>query len=625
MDERRYGRLGDWLWLLACGLLSSAWCLSAAGQLGASFDEPLYLKRGLERWRTGSYAGLMRLGTMPLPIDVETLPLYLWERARGVPFDPELETYKLLPVARAAALTFWWLLLLYGMLIGRHLAGPWGGRLAVVLLACEPTLLAHASLATTDIAITACLLAFAYHFCVGRDAGWSKRVGVPAVWFALAVLAKASGLVFGPLCMAVIELHRYASSTQPALPAGSRLGGLWAHIRSCRRDFFQIIAGGLLLVFVYVGSDWRAEPSFVKWANTLDDGAVGTTTRWLAANLHIFSNAGEGLVQQIKHNIRSHGGTYLLGEQAPRAFWYYFPVALTIKLSVALLLLPLLVALTRPKALLNWACLCALVLLVFSLNCRVQIGVRLVLPLVGLAVVGLAAAAVQAAKSIGPGWRRSAFAGLVGVGTAWTVVAAIDVWPQGLCYVNEFWGGPEDGYILLSDSNYDWGQGLPDLARWQKNHAEAPLDVWYFGSDPTVLRLPVRAIPLHSMPIQGPDDVRAQVAGRYLAVSTTLLYGRATDMPGHRNAAAFLRTCVPAARTATFLIYDFTSAGTGPAPGTAPATGPPSAPSAAGSAPAGSARPGAGPLAEPVPVRALAPAPAAPPEPLAVPASTPEN
>ena len=45
--------------------------------------------------------------------------------------------------------------------------------------------------------------------------------------------------------------------------------------------------------------------------------------------------------------------------------------------------------------------------------------------------------------------------------------------------------------------------------------------------------------------------------GRYLAISTTMLYG-AIDAPGLRQATAYLRRCRPLARTSTFLIFDFT-------------------------------------------------------------------
>src|ERR1700756_2123398 len=190
-----YGRLMDWLWLLAWGIAPPVWCCTTARQLGASFNEPVYVNRGLDVWRSGSHAGLMQLGTMPLPVDVQTLPLYLWERWQGTQFDAAADLDRLLPWSRAATLLFWWLLLLHAWLAGRSLAGPWGGRLAVALLACEPSLLGHAALAPTDIALTACVLALVYHFRVNREGGWWRRVAWPACWFAAAVLAKASGVV----------------------------------------------------------------------------------------------------------------------------------------------------------------------------------------------------------------------------------------------------------------------------------------------------------------------------------------------------------------------------------------------------------------------------------------------
>ena len=88
------------------------------------------------------------------------------------------------------------------------LGGPWSGRLTVALLACEPSFLANAALATTDIAVSACLLALVVHFRAGRDGPWLRRVGWPTLWFAAAILAKASGLVFGGICLIVIEAER---------------------------------------------------------------------------------------------------------------------------------------------------------------------------------------------------------------------------------------------------------------------------------------------------------------------------------------------------------------------------------------------------------------------------------
>jgi hypothetical protein len=535
--------------------------VTAAGQLSATFDEPIYMTRGLDHWRTGSHAGLMQLGTMPLPVDVQTLPLYLWERCQGTPFDAAADLDRLLPWARAATLLFWWLLLFHAWMAGRSLAGPWGGRLAVALLACEPSLLAHAALATTDIALTACTLALVYHFRVNREAGWWRRVAWPAFWFAAAILAKASGLVFGPLCLVVVEGERLLRmrgvwSFESLVLSWKELKTQNSKLKTSFFDLAQIGVLGLALVFLYCGSDWQTQPQFIAWAHGLPDGVLRRGMVWLSEHLCIFSNAGEGLVRQVKHNVHGHG-VYVLGRTDPRSLWYYFPVVLTIKLSVPLLLAPLALAAVRARALANWALLAAGALAVFSLNCHVQIGVRLVLPLVALAVVGLAAAVVHACRDLGPGWRARLLAGGTAAGLVWTAAAAMHVWPEGLCYVNELWGGTRQGYRRVSEANYDWGQGLKELARWQRKHADAPLAVWYFGQDPALGRLPMRHVMLHDLPSAGPDDVLAQVRGQYLAVSTTILYGMVCDTPAHRQANAFLSTRRPVARTATFLIYDF--------------------------------------------------------------------
>jgi hypothetical protein len=563
-------RLFDIIWVFAWAIASSTWCITASGRLGATFDEPVYVSRGLEFWRTGSHAGLMRLGTMPLAIDLQTLPLYFYERWHHTELDPVSDLDQLLPWARAATLFFWCLLLVYGWLAGRQLAGPWAGRLAVAFLACEPSLLAHAGLATTDMALTACLVAFCYHFRAGRRASWPRRVGIPSLWLAAAILSKASALVFGPLCMFILALE--AALTQ-------RSSGVWALLRRswpvAAHDCLQIIALGLACTFIYCGSDWRVEPSFVAWAHQLPNSVGSRTMVWSAEHLPIFTNAGDGLVRQIRHNIRGHG-TYLLGTVAQRALWYYFPVALTVKTSLPFLVVPLVLIFLRPRSLLIWPILLAIVLLAFSVTCRVQIGIRLVLPLIAFGLIGNASAiAAFGLRSpvAGPkpdmrsrSWLSSVIAVvLASTSLIWTTIAAGRVWPDGLSYTNECWGGTSQGYLVLSDSNYDWGQGLKELARWQRRHQDASLDVWYFGTDPALKTMPVRPLLFHTLPIQAPGDVAGWVKGHYLAASTSLLYGSVhtvlrPDSPERTAFLAtqeFLRGRQPSARTTTFVIYDF--------------------------------------------------------------------
>jgi hypothetical protein len=541
----------------------------------------------------------MREGAMPLAIDVFSLPLHLWEKWHGTPFRIGSDTHShpilledlplLLPWARLGNLLFLWLLIVYGWLLGNRLAGAWGGRMAAFMLAMEPSILAHATLATTDVAASASILALVYHFDSGRDQRWLKRVGAPAIWYGLAILSKASAMVFAPLCLITIELMHLApglrpgdngkiplnpplekgdlgSSPAPGLAADPtrqvppprrwrhQLQLLWVEMRPFRRDLRQIILLALAVTFVYVGSDWQVEPTFVKWADTLGDGGWGQAVQWLSRHLRIFTNAGEGLMQQIKHNVRGHG-VYLLGQVHPRAVWYYFPVALSIKMTLPMLLAPLLLLAVRPKALRNCAVACGAVLLAFSFTYRVQIGIRLILPVLALLAVGLAAALAEAAGSLA-GRKRRAAVGAITVGMLWMALSALLVWPHGLCYTNELWGGTSKGYLWLSDSNYDWGQGLKDLDRWRRDHGLTQIDVWHYGLDPARERPPFHSVPLQQVAVQTPQDIGALLETGYLAVGTTLLYG-GWDREPLRGTTALLRSMQPVGRTMTHFIYAF--------------------------------------------------------------------
>jgi hypothetical protein len=420
-------------------------------------------------------------------------------------------------------------------LIARSLAGPWAGRLAAAALAAEPNFLAHASLATTDIAVTACLLALAYHYREGRQLGWVWRVGLPALWCAAALLAKASTVAFAPLILLAVECEFLFRDGWPGYGAVAR--------SLCHLLLIGVL--GFLLASLYCGShESPARKNLVAAVDRLPDVPGKAALGWAARKAPLYTHAWDAIFWQVRHNQRGHDGVFLLGTwHSGKSVWDYFPVALAIKLTLPMLILPLVLAWLRPQALANWAVVAAAVLLAFSLTCRIQIGIRYMLPLVALGAVGVSAAVLKAWEAMPDGWQRR---GLVAVGVVAILgmaAASVNVWPNGLCYANRLWGGPERSYLLLSDSNSDWGQGLKELVAWQRAHGAERMDVVYFGTDPSLHRLPLRPA---SLPETGVGS------SGYLAVSTTALYGHPhSETP----AAARLRAMRPVARTSTFLIY----------------------------------------------------------------------
>lgn len=552
----------DLIWLVLWGSLASIWCWTAARQLGGTYDEPVYLVEGLQRWRTGHPNGLMRLGTMPLPVDVVTLPIYLVERFQGRLIDPISEWDRVLPLARSATLVFFWVLLLYSFLYARLLGGVWAGRLVVPWIACEPSLLAHSALATTDLSITACMLGLVYSFQRWREGQWLSRVGLSAFWFGLALSAKASALVYAPICLIVVGVTSLIQNDGLGFDRSvswfKNLQSFWGRLQPLRSDVMSIFFLGLAFCFIYVGCDWEPQADFVKWAHTLPDGTLKSGMVWVSEHLCLFNNAGAGIARQITHNIKGHG-SYLLGFYHPRALWFYFPVLLVMKLSLATLIPLVIVLLLRPRGLANPAFFAAIALFLLTPTFRVQLGIRMVLPLVALALVGLAVALVRSFQQSGPGGRKFQLLLVTGV-IAWGCVDVITVWPHGISFVNQFWGGTRNGYRIVSEANYDWGQGLPELARWQERNQIREMEICYYGTDPLIQRMHVKPIPLFHMNFDTPDALAKTLAGKYLAINTSLM-NYCVDTPGMRQTIAYLNRCQPMARTTTFLIYDFTQPG----------------------------------------------------------------
>jgi hypothetical protein len=552
-ETSRNGRVFDLLWFLGWLGLSSCWILATAATIGATFDEPTDIQKGLDFWRHGSHYELLRVGTMPLPNDLEALPAFIYERWTGTPVDLNHDfPHTLLLCCRAMTLLFWGALLWFALVVGRSLGGPWAGRLAVAFLACEPSFLAHASLATKDIAIASMLLPMVHFFGQGRNAGWGRRIGIPGVFYAMCLLTKASGMVFAPIGMFIVEMLRLVQSGAfRATTQSSFLGRFWSPMKPFVRDALQIGCLGLFLTFLYCGSDWRTESTWIAWAHTLPDGLFKDAMVYLSEHLAVFNNAGVGLVKQIGHNMRGHG-SYLLGMTDPRAFWFYFPVIITIKMTLPILLLPVLLLAVSRRSLVNWAVLMAAVLFAYSVQCRVQLGIRLMLPWLAIGITGMSAAVARAWQETPGLIRRPVLTGYCAIGLAWNAYAAVAVWPHGLCYINEAWGGTRDGYLLVSDANYDWGQGVRELRRWLERPEAPPTAVWYFGTDPEVYAISPDLLPYAWM---NREQLLSAVKGKHVAVGTTVAYG--PYLPKNSAAAQLLRERTPVDRTQLFLIYDF--------------------------------------------------------------------
>ena len=513
----------DWGWLAFWGVLSTAWCISAGHSLGPTFDEQFYVQAGLTNWHNLNHRELLTQGTMPLPAEVQTLALRLAEVFGTA--DPATDWVEWLPIARVGTMLFWWALLWGSFDLAWQYGGGLAARLAVALVACEPILLGHASLATTDVPFTATLVCLLAVFRARRDAErWHARLLVPGVWFMLTFMTKASAILYTPVCLALIELERLWSvgwrPWRTTLSPGNEQRTAWTAALASLRDLVLLAVLGTVCLFV------------------------------------VCPRCTRGLLFQIRYQSTVwNGETYLLGEYSDKGFPHYFAAALAIKLALPVLVLIAVSFLVRPRSAWNGALLAALGLLVITPIFRTQTGVRYVLPIAALALVGASAAYGRWWSEQSAGWRRIA-AGTFAFGlVCWSAACSWTVWPNGICYVNELFGGTRNGHLALTESNIDWGQGLNELAQWHRESADVKLHLWYFGVDPRSAKPPFYPICPHDW-THG-EDVAKWCNGGYLAASKSYVYGYYHSTP----AARFLRSLEPCDQTSTYLIFDFRESG----------------------------------------------------------------
>ena len=338
-------------------------------------------------------------------------------------------------LARLGNLPFFVLAGLVVFLWARRYFGPVAALFGTLLFTLTPPVLAHAGLATTDSAITACLgMAFlaAVEWARQPDLRRSILFGLAA---GVVALAKFTALIYYPAGLALALLCYLAIER----PGGARLKELAA---ARLRAFAVAVAVGTVVI----------------WAGYLF--TFGKPALWSSSVPLPAPDLFDGLRILLEHNRGGHA-SYLFGTMSLTGFWYYFPVALAVKTPLALLLLVaggLWLAWRRRTvpALLPVAFAAGVLLPAMAGN--INIGVRHVLPMyVAFAVLGGMALDELLASASARRWSLPA----AGVAVLWLAGAGAAAHPDYIPYFNELVRHPDE---VLVDSDYDWGQDNKRLA-----------------------------------------------------------------------------------------------------------------------------------------------------------------
>ncbi|MDJ0754509.1 MAG: hypothetical protein QNJ45_13380 [Ardenticatenaceae bacterium] len=402
-----------------------------------------------------------------------------------------------------------WLLLLLGVIVYRWLSQLTGkpsiAILGLVFILLDPNLLAHGSLATTDLGLTAAAVMAAYAFWWY----WQKpgQMRAVIVGFAVALLNNTkftAGLFDIFLILTVIILLFRQVWTDGWRP-------VWRRHR-------PLVLVAPLTAFLFL------------WA------MYGFQIGRLPDELPMLSQLG-GLTLPLSHHLeqlldignRSTQGaaSFLIGEYSDRGWWYYFPVALAVKTPLPTLVLWVMGvgcwvlgdrcwvkgerevenghrSTSRDPQITvdsHWANLFfigpAVGFFLFSLTTSVNIGYRHIMPITPLLTIWALSRAGHSRlsprlaplkhgfsrlRSLVSGLFRNQPLGFMSLLGLWLMILTISIAPHPLAFFNALGGGPENGWRMLVDSNIDWGQDLGNLATWlAENKPDETVYLSYFG------------------------------------------------------------------------------------------------------------------------------------------------
>ena len=427
--------------------IASTWTLYSA-----TVDEPNHVSSALQLYTQHDYSYLPV--NPPLPRLVFGLAPWLG----GMEFDParpqEEQLKKVfysngkyktnLMLARPGTLVFFIIAALATWWWARRELGPAGGLVAMALLTLQPVVAGHSALATHDTAAVAGLAVSLLAFARWLDVPSMRRAMLFGAAYAFAILTKFSCIGYIPaacLAMYFVRLLR-----DPAT-------------RAAWRRLIPSFFAALLVCLIGIWAGYGFTVGRLDFLNHLGDVlGHGTLAQFVARHpswplpAHWFFLGIGHVVMFDKMGLFG----FLFGEVRPFGWWYYFPVAVALKSTLASLVLGLCALFARRFRVAGEALAASVAILGVSMTSHLDLGVRYVLPIYApLAVAGAAASMAMFHHHR----LRIAAALLI----AWHAVASLIAIPDAFPYFNELAG--RRPWLILLDSNIDWGQDLLRLRR----------------------------------------------------------------------------------------------------------------------------------------------------------------
>lgn len=433
-------------------------------------DEPAHIACGLQLLTFHRYD--YEPQHPPLARVMAALPLYvagaraddhtkMWPEGNAI-LAWQGEYQRNLTLARLGTLPFYLLACVFVYLWALQIYRPGAALLTLALFATLPSVLAHAGLATTDMAVTAGFVMSMFALVKWwRSPSWRS-----ALWLGVAVtvgvLSKFSFALFFVVAGCVFLAGTRRDHSAATIVRGSDVAKM------------LLAAAGLTALLTWAGYGFR-----------LGRPTGGTGLRaWISGIPFPFTDLVRGVVQ-LGHHFRLGHPSYLLGHTSMHGFALFFPVALAVKTPLPVLLL---VVAGTVLAVKHWrgegrvpalAAIAAVLIVLCCIPSSVTIGSRHLLPIMPLLCI-VAAYPLNAAQQLASSRNRNALQLAVAVLVVFEVLAVWRQSPDYLSYFNVLAGSKPEK--VLVDSDLDWGQDLGRLEKFCARNNVRRLTLAYFGS-----------------------------------------------------------------------------------------------------------------------------------------------
>ena len=443
-----------------------------------TIDEPSHIAGGIEWWEKGTYT-LEAKHTPLARVSVALGPYLAGVRSTGAtrwqdtyPILSENGQYwRNLILGRLGVLPYFVIAALVVFFWTKRIYGPGAGLVAAGIFTFLPTILAHSSNATTDVALTAMFGCALYVFTLWLRKPDFRSAALFGALTGLALATKLSTLVFLPACGLPIVIA-YARSKQTR----------W-------RDLLKTVAIVVLAAFLSLWAVYRFSHTPLSQATGLQDRITvrifGKSSRITAVEQAIsrfvpvpapefFSG-----IRMLRDQNQQGSRAYLLGRVKDGGWWYFFFVAVAVKTPIAVLLLAAFGSIISIRELwrdrLNWeiaAPLASLIMLMLvTTPSHLDSGVRYVLPvyLCFSVLAGMGAVALWQYR------KRTIGRVTAGVLFLWLAGSSVLAHPDYLAYFNEFASKDPSHVIVVGD--LDWGQDYARLATYLHEHSVPQISI----------------------------------------------------------------------------------------------------------------------------------------------------